>query len=355
MKKTTLLLFYLCILSTLVCCKSSAISADYEISQYTVNNFEGATMDIVQGTVTPSGLTVEFTSNNKNECIFGDFYCIEIFIGDKWYQVPYNTKSEVAWHSIGYFIENGETKQRIENWEWLYGKLGSGHYRIIKDISDFRVTGDFDKYFLAAEFTIESTGETIPPEPAANLVAPDGTVYKYRLELTGRHPNAAKDSTFIVLTNNPNLTFEELSQSMFSSNNADILTDTYIVSSEIVATDDFEIIYIPRYDSIIEVLKEKDDKLPYTVYSYGGDVYIIIHGKLLSLETALEERKISEDEILNKATNDIQAGIAKENVYRDGGSKIYIYSDYSILKCNKLDGNKDLYIGYPEMDINDLF
>lgn len=37
----------------------------------------------------------------------------------------------------------------------------------------------------------------------------DGYTYKYRLEITGRMNNAAKDSTYIVLSNNENITFEQ--------------------------------------------------------------------------------------------------------------------------------------------------
>jgi len=47
--------------------------------------------------------------------------------------------------------ENGEWN--IE-WDWLYGSLDTGEYRIVKNILDFRSTGDYDQYKLAAEFTI---------------------------------------------------------------------------------------------------------------------------------------------------------------------------------------------------------
>ena len=41
------------------------------------------------------------------------------------------------------------------DWNWLYGDLDTGEYRIVKKILDFRDTGDFDEYNLAAEFTID--------------------------------------------------------------------------------------------------------------------------------------------------------------------------------------------------------
>lgn len=37
----------------------------------------------------------------------------------------------------------------------------------------------------------------------------DGISYQYRLEITGRMPNAVKDSTFVYLSNIENITFEQ--------------------------------------------------------------------------------------------------------------------------------------------------
>lgn len=45
----------------------------------------------------------------------------------------------------------------------------------------------------------------------------EGTSYPFRLVLSGRMPNAAKDSCYVVLTDNEKLTFEEVSKSMYSS------------------------------------------------------------------------------------------------------------------------------------------
>lgn len=45
----------------------------------------------------------------------------------------------------------------------------------------------------------------------------DSTSYQFRLELSGKMPNAAQESCYIVLTDNENLTFEEVSKSQYSS------------------------------------------------------------------------------------------------------------------------------------------
>ncbi len=52
----------------------------------------------------------------------------------------------------------------------------------------------------------------------------DNIIYRYRLELSGRMPNAEKDSCFIVLTDDKNLSFETVSKSLYSSSMEDINT-----------------------------------------------------------------------------------------------------------------------------------
>lgn len=62
----------------------------------------------------------------------------------------------------------------------------------------------------------------------------DDVVYPYRLELVGRTPNAVKDGRYVVLTNNAELTFDEVAKSLFSSSSEDtkIMEGSVIVEME---------------------------------------------------------------------------------------------------------------------------
>lgn len=51
----------------------------------------------------------------------------------------------------------------------------------------------------------------------------DGITYKYRLELKGTMPNAAGENRFVVLTNNKDISFDEVAKSIFSSSSSDWL------------------------------------------------------------------------------------------------------------------------------------
>ena len=39
-------------------------------------------------------------------------------------------------------------------------------------------------------------------------------------------------------------------------------------------------------------------------------------------------------------------------MYKEGGTKEYYYGTYTIIKSHSLDGNRDVYIGIPEMRLN---
>lgn len=89
------------------------------------------------------------------------------------------------------------------------------------------------------------------------------------------------------------------------------------------------------------------------LYYYGLDkVMITIKGFTMPLETALEKGRITLDGIVANCNMDVMNGVLEELVYKDGGSQVYKYPDYTIIKYHTLDGNRDVYIGSTDMDIN---
>lgn len=110
----------------------------------------------------------------------------------------------------------------------------------------------------------------------------------------------------------------------------------------------FEITYNQRKDLGIKTIVDKDtsDQYDYNVCTFVGDVTITVNGDMVySLEDALNQNIITAEDILEQARTDEKYGLCEEGYYLDGGSTEYLYSDYTILKCNTLDGNKNLYIG----------
>ena len=61
----------------------------------------------------------------------------------------------------------------------------------------------------------------------------DGHIYKYRLEISGRMPNAAVDSTFVYLSNQKTISFEQAYLAAGISSN----TDDYFAPEDAVLVD----------------------------------------------------------------------------------------------------------------------
>ena len=109
------------------------------IGQY-IPESEDATIAVMMSVshVTPTGLTVHFMQYDKRDCgelIYGEGYHLEVLNGDTWEDVP-TIIEDWGFNSIGYTIP-AEGEAKIEtNWEWLYGKLSPGTYRITKILTD---------------------------------------------------------------------------------------------------------------------------------------------------------------------------------------------------------------------------
>ena len=129
---------------------------------------------------------------------------------------------------------------------------------------------------------------------------------------------------------------------------------------EIKSAENFEILFkdrqpIDSYNKIYVVLdKSETDKYNYTIYAYDGSVNIKIDGKEYSLKDALLESKITMEEIIQKANKDLDNNKITGDMYKDGGSMIYQYDTYTIIKCHTIEGNRDVYIGTKEMTLNDV-
>lgn len=110
--------------------------------------------------------------------------------------------------------------------------------------------------------------------------------------------------------------------------------------------------YLEDYNSLvekykIEIVAKENSGLAYDIYSFGiSKIFVRVKNneRRVRLENAIIQGKITMDEILNEAEKDVKSGKAMYDVYQDGGTRIYVYEDYTIIKANRLDGNKNVYI-----------
>lgn len=108
--------------------------------------------------VTSEGMMLVCTQSGGSptgELNTGSYYSLEKNVEGVWRVVEYTKDMEIGWTAEAWIIPMNDTVEWEEDWEWLYGNLEPGHYRIGKEITDFRASGDFDKAMYYAEFEIE--------------------------------------------------------------------------------------------------------------------------------------------------------------------------------------------------------
>jgi len=121
---------------------------------------------------------------------------------------------------------------------------------------------------------------------------------------------------------------------------------------ELKSVDGFEIIFNQEPGHVKRQIIDKNTskQYDYKVYIYNGHVDVIIDSTTYSLEEALKDNKITMDEIIAKANKDFPNAVS----YDDGGSIEYHYDDYTIIKFQTLDGNRDVYIGNKNLKITHI-
>ncbi len=108
--------------------------------------------------VTPSGLTLIATHSGEmpGELTTGSAFCLERAGADgAWEAVPtLIPEGEISWTMEAYLIAANDAVEWPVNWEYLYGQLPAGSYRIEKELMLFRGPGDFDTQTIYAQFGI---------------------------------------------------------------------------------------------------------------------------------------------------------------------------------------------------------
>lgn len=107
--------------------------------------------------VTPTGLTLVITQEGGSPTgtlQYGSEYTLEVEQDSTWQNVPDIVDGNFAWDGMAYLVTmDGEAEQAVD-WDWLFGPLFPGHYRLSKEFMDFRDTGDYDTQLYEVEFDI---------------------------------------------------------------------------------------------------------------------------------------------------------------------------------------------------------
>ena len=203
----------------------------------------------------------------------------------------------------------------------------------ISFIKDIEFTGD--KYIVKADYRLN---EALPDEDK-KIITNEYDAKKYKL-IVDSTPNKIENSK----------TFYKIN--LVSNNNSDLIYLCNYFEIPENTENNFELEFIKDSSKGRQLIlsKTENSKYDYDIYSYNGDVNIIIDNEKFTLRDALLNNKISVEEILDKAEKDAEKyRLIFKDAIADGGSVGYLYNDYTILKYNKMTLNgydiKDMYIG----------
>lgn len=131
------------------------------------------------------------------------------------------------------------------------------------------------------------------------------------------------------------------------------------ISSDEISTEGYPGFYLysdekqqtPKKTKILNNQDIYESNSSYDLYYYGFEnIYVNINNEEdLKLEDALKQGKITIDAIIAKANKDLENKIIEGDMFKDGGSMIYKYPKLTIIKSHTTEGNRDVYIGIPEM------
>lgn len=124
---------------------------------------------------------------------------------------------------------------------------------------------------------------------------------------------------------------------------------------------DFE--FNARNDMNLDIVLEKNtlENQDFGVYTFGGDVTVNIDNQEYTLEKALKNKIITEQNIVDQGYIDEKYRLCRRLIYADGGSSVFQYNNFSVAKYNSLvardnrfDNERDLVITFGKKDLNEI-
>lgn len=124
-----------------------------DIDTDVLSPLDGVTMEVTE--CSDTSVTVRIMNDTDKDIQCGEDFCLEIQDEGtgKWRKLD-EVIDNAAFNAIAYMVQKDSHYEAVIDFEWLYGKLEPGRYRIVKTVTDFRGTGDFTDYTFTAEFSI---------------------------------------------------------------------------------------------------------------------------------------------------------------------------------------------------------
>ena len=114
---------------------------------------DGVTMEVTE--CSDISVTVRIVNDTDKDIQCGEDFCLEVQDEEtgEWRKLD-EVIDNAAFNAIAYMVQKDSPYEAVIDFEWIYGKLEPGRYRIVKTVMDFGGTGDFTDYTFTAEFSI---------------------------------------------------------------------------------------------------------------------------------------------------------------------------------------------------------
>ena len=130
-----------------------ANKSDRTTSSDGTTSLDGVTMEVTE--YSDTSVTVRITNNTDMNIMCGSNFRLKILDEKTGEWRDMDTVIDVyGFTEEAYIIQKDSPYETVIIFEWLYGKLEPGRYQIVKTVMDFRGTGDYTNYAIAAEFDI---------------------------------------------------------------------------------------------------------------------------------------------------------------------------------------------------------
>lgn len=84
--------------------------------------------------------------------MYGNAFVIEQEVDGEWYEL--RTINDLIFTTEGYILKPTDMKELEVSWEYWYGELSSGKYRLVKNLSIEYQDDTRDSFDVAGEFEI---------------------------------------------------------------------------------------------------------------------------------------------------------------------------------------------------------
>ncbi len=117
---------------------------------------------LTANSITPTGMELVISqsggNNIKGELIYGNDYTIEAWQNESWEAI--NLPKEPAWTLVAHQVKMNWTVTQSLEWDWIYGSLNNGKYRLTKEFTDKNNSLENFQMSYSVEFEIKDVSES---------------------------------------------------------------------------------------------------------------------------------------------------------------------------------------------------